>query len=81
MKIVKSAIRYKGKIYTGIRHNLIAEEVRKENKDYYLKLEEQGFVTDTGRFVSREEAAKIAFKAGQIPNGIYSLDSYQIFKL
>jgi len=28
---------------------------------------EQGFITYDGDFVSREEAAKIAFKAGQIP--------------
>ncbi len=27
---------------------------------------EQGFVTNTGQFVTREEAAKIAFEAGQI---------------
>lgn len=81
MKIAKSAIKYNGKIYTGIRHNLIAEEIRVDHKDYRLKLEEQGFMTDTGKFVNREEAARIAFKTGQIPNGIYTLDSYQIFKL
>ena len=81
MKITKSAIKYKDKVYTGIRHNLIAEDIRKDHKDYHLKFEEQGFMTDTDKFVSREEAARIAFEAGQIPNGIYSLDSYQIFPL
>jgi hypothetical protein len=81
MKIINSAIKYKGKIYIGTRHALIAEQIRKEVKGYKTRLEEQGFLTDTGKFVSREKAADIAYKAGQIPNGIYSLDSYQIFPI
>jgi hypothetical protein len=80
-KIVKSAIKYKDRIYAGVRHNLIAEEIRKKDKNYKTRLEEQGFLTSSGQFVNREKAAQIAYKAGQIPNGIYSLDSYQIFKL
>lgn len=38
---------------------------------------EQGFVTSTGRFVGREEAASIAFAAGQIDrhkSGLFSED-------
>ena len=81
MKIINSAIKYKGKVYIGLRHALIAEDIRKEDPKYTTRLEEQGFLTDTGKFVSREKAAGIAYKAGQIPNGIYSLDSYQIFPL
>lgn len=75
-KIVKAAINHKGKIYEGYRHGNIMQEIHEE-----VKPDEQGFLTDTGRFVSRVEAAKIAYEAGQIPNGIYSLDSYQVFPL
>lgn len=35
----------------------------------------QGFVTDTGKFVDRKEAAKIAFEAGQIPKPVTILFS------
>lgn len=40
---------------------------------------EQGFPTSKNRFVSREEAAKIAFERGQIDkevNGLFSEDLY-----
>ena len=39
---------------------------------------EEGFITSKGRFVSREEASKIAFKAGQIPEDDGHLSS-QVF--
>jgi hypothetical protein len=77
--IVKAAIKYHGKVYTGVRHALIRDEILKEVGEFYLTLDMQGFVTDTGRFVDRTEAANIAFNAGQIGPGINSLDSYQIF--
>ncbi len=41
--------------------------------------EEQGFLTNTNRFVDREEGAKIAFAAGQITEEkktLYSEDLY-----
>ena len=64
-RIEKSAVRHEGSIYTGKRHsdaiNAAAEATGKTPVTG-----EQGFVTSTGRFVSREEAAKIAFSAGQI---------------
>lgn len=34
-----------------------------------MDVEEQGFMTDTGRFVSRDEAVEIAKKAGQLREG------------
>jgi hypothetical protein len=43
------------------RHHLIFRDVR-EN----LHHAEQGFLTDDGRFVSRQEGAKIAYECGQI---------------
>jgi len=83
-KIVKAAIKRNGKVYTGFRHALVLDSMRIDgvvvNVENPLKMDEQGFVTNTGRFVDRVEAANIAFKAGQIRSGISSLDSYQIFK-
>lgn len=81
LTIVNAAIRHNGKIFIGFRHALIMEKVWEEFPAEHINQEEQGFLTSDGDFVSRVEAANIAFKAGQIPNGIYSLDSYQIFKL
>jgi len=44
-----------------------ADCIRKSPPDTCMKgSENQGFVTDTDRYVEREEAAEIAFKAGQI---------------
>ena len=43
------------------------------------KTERQGFLTNTDRFVEREEAAQIAFEAGQIKQHkivLYSEDLY-----
>jgi hypothetical protein len=81
--IVKAAIKYKNKIYSGLRHGLIMQEIAKEtdwgSSDEPVDPRNQGFLTNKGKFVSREEAAKIAFSAGQIGSGINSLDSYQVF--
>lgn len=74
--ITKAAVNHKGKIYTGIRHAHIMKNIRE-----HVAIGEQGFLTSENKFVDRSEAAKIAFKAGQIPGGIYSLDSYQVFPL
>lgn len=80
-KITKAAIQHNGKIYTGYRHGNIMQDMAHEGVQGRVETQEMGFLTDTGRFVSRVEAAKIAYEAGQIPNGIYSLDSYQVFPL
>jgi len=77
-KIEFAALKYKERVFTGKRHALIAEKIYEDFK-IMLDETEQGFVTNNGRFVNRSEAAKIAFKAGQIGPGIYSLDSYQVF--
>lgn len=42
---------------------------RQPTADYEV---EQGFLTSTGRFVSREEALQLAIAAGQIDYGHYS---------
>ena len=76
IKIVKAAVKHKGKVYTGLRHAHIILE-----SGEYISAKEQGFLTSEGKFVNRSKAAKIAFEAGQIRKGIYTLDSYQVFPL
>jgi len=78
-KIKYAAIKFEDKIYTGFHHRNIMDEVWLDWPGQEVTQEMQGFVTNTGRFVNRTEAANIAFNAGQIRGGINSLDSYQIF--
>lgn len=80
MKIVASAIRYNGVIYTGRRHhNIIYDMVHK----YLIRKptidNEQGFVLEDGTYVDRIEGARIAIESGQIeklqwPPNLYSED-------
>ena len=39
---------------------------------------ERGFVTSTGNFVGREEGAKIAIAAGQVPDTVQKLHSEDV---
>lgn len=62
-----------GYVIYGRRHNncigIFAKIVRfpyDENALIIRKTEIQGFITNTNRFVTRQEAYKIAFKANQI---------------
>lgn len=43
------------------------------------RTEEQGFITNLDRFVTREEAAEIALAAGQIENKIITLYSEDLY--
>lgn len=63
--IKEAAIRDKrdGTVFTGKRHGDIFAKARPPGS---LKYGEQGFITDKGKFVDREEAARIAFECGQI---------------
>jgi hypothetical protein len=65
--IVKAATIYKGKIYTGWRHDRIGLQMLKDGvlSPPFPGGKAQAFVTNTGRFVSREEALAIAKAAGQ----------------
>lgn len=67
--IKEAAIRFHGKIFTGRRHNdiLQANAVCKNGIVISsIAAGEQGFVTDEGEFLSREQAAEHALKCGQI---------------
>jgi hypothetical protein len=50
-------------------------EVNKDIKDKDVK---RGFVTNTGKFVDRKKAAKIAEKAGEVKKGIKKLHSHDL---
>lgn len=72
----------------GLRHYdpLMRKQIKELEKQYkYALLDyEQGFITNTGRFVTRDEALKIAKEQGQIirlsgspnPNILFSEDLY-----
>lgn len=60
--IISAAIKDKnGTVYTGRRHHEIFRTMPRE----MIKGHTQGFVTDDGKFFTREEAAEIAFICGQ----------------
>jgi hypothetical protein len=78
MKVYNAAIRTeKGNIYHGRRHEDAMRDMMWEN-DFPNGSEELGFVTDTGRFVDRTEAAQIAFDAGQTDTHEGSLKSHHL---
>jgi hypothetical protein len=61
--IAQAAVKFSdGEVRTGQTHGSIVEAI--DAKD--LRGSEDGFVTNTGRYVSREEAMKIAKKANQL---------------
>ena len=68
--IERAAIFYNGTIYSvprpGRHHTVIQMMARDGFPNEAMALKNQGFVTNTGRFVDRYEGAKIARAAGQI---------------
>lgn len=79
--ILAAATLYEGKIYSvpqPARHDKVLHKVIEETGVAYVRGEKQGFITNTGRFVDREEAVEIALKADQTPRNkwfeLYSED-------
>ena len=64
--IVKAAIKYNDKVYTGKRHFSIIQDILKEYPDAYISQDIQGFVTDEGQFLRRAASLHHALKCGQI---------------
>jgi hypothetical protein len=64
-RIAQAAILHDGIVYTGRRHCLIIQDIVQKTGIKRV-IGKQGFTTDTGRFVDREEAGRIAIAAGQI---------------
>lgn len=60
---------------TALRHHIIY----RDHNDVSRKPQSQGFVTNQLRFVSREEAAEIAYKAGQIKEHVDKLFSEDLW--
>lgn len=59
-------------IYCGLRHPNILWQSKSISRDPY----HQGFLTSTGRFVSREEALIIALNNNQVIGEIYGNELY-----
>jgi len=79
-RIRSAAIRYKGIIYPGRSHYEIGCKMVDDLvcPRPYPSGKNQGFVTEDGEFVSREEALKIALKAGQVDADFHQ-DSKMLF--
>jgi hypothetical protein len=70
-RIVKAAIRLEGEIYTGYRHADILRDMRdlgisREKLHLLDQNWDQGFITETGRFLSRKQAMNYGLYIGQI---------------
>lgn len=92
--IKSAAIKYDGKVYTGAIHPDAVMKIAEERgidvstdalfSEFYTReydKMQEGFLTDTGDFVGRQEAADIAQRAGQYKQerrGNASLDSLEI---
>lgn len=65
----KAALQYGGKTYTGMNHGYALQDIMNEHgssDNIDFKAVKDGFTTNTGRFVSREEAMDIAKAQDQI---------------
>lgn len=91
MRIVAAALRFKnGSVSTGINHiecwwKAFYDGIIKENPaeqsvvDFVEKYGvEEGFVTDTGRFVDRDRAFQIAVAARQVDSSMGWLDAGEL---
>jgi len=68
--IVASAIRYKGVIFTGVRHCEIIQDIKRLIPNYEKKLSEQGFIDDRNNYYDRGRAKKVVMDCGQKYNPI-----------
>lgn len=69
--IKKAAIFYKWKIYTWKRHSDCIKAAHQATKDKPI-IGIQGFITDTGKFLNRTQAAQEALACKQIQTLKYS---------
>jgi len=76
MPIIAAAIRDRdGGIYSGRNHTQIERTIPPELRAGA----EDGFLTDDGLFVDRQEAAKIAFECGQTKIDLGVLESTDLW--
>jgi hypothetical protein len=77
-KITHAAVRFEnGTILKGRNHGSIMYD-NSFNGGPRIEDDMMGFYTSSDRFVTRREAAEIAFKAGQINKECGALQSYMI---
>jgi hypothetical protein len=71
MRIKSAAIRYGGRIFPGKNHAEIGLKMINLGicKPPYPSGDDQGFVTECGKYVRREPALMIAINAGQVKGG------------
>jgi len=70
--LIKEAAIFKdGIIWTGRRHSDCISKMIQSGE--VSKKGIQGFITDDGRFVDRQQAFEIALACGQIPNCDYNV--------
>jgi hypothetical protein len=77
--IKAAAVLHNGEVWTGHRHAEIMRAIWAKHGAVQISQEAQGFVTDDGKFVGREEAARIALLAGQIQKEKSELFSEDVF--
>ena len=70
-----------GTIWTGKRHAYIIWEMLSTGMKPKIHQDQQGFVTDAGEFVDREEAGRIAYKCGQTTDWLKTLFSEDIIEV
>lgn len=71
--IIKAAIRYDGKIYTGYDHGECFVKLDRDNHIIIFSKITEGFITSDGVFVDRKAAMKIADEAEQLQ---YDIEYY-----
>ena len=64
--IERAAVRVRDRVYVGRRHGEAIHEAAKAGEELPITQKMQGFVLDTGEFVTRIEARPIAIRCGQI---------------
>lgn len=67
-----------GVVITGFRYPLCIQAAIPWIKKGYKEIS-QGFITSFGRYVSREEAAKLAYESGQISVQLKCLFTIDVF--
>jgi hypothetical protein len=78
--MIKSpAIKHDKKVFIGKSHGEIMHEIITDRMFNYDKPDyTEGFIDEYGDFLDRQQAAKVAFDCGQIPEKKYQLFSYDL---
>ncbi len=80
MRIKSAAIRYKDEVYTGKSHSEIGLKMVRDGicEKPYPFGDDQGFITECGKYLRRAPSLMIAIRAGQVEIG-KTIDSKHLF--